>query len=361
MCRTDPLILGAGPAGSAAAIMLARGGAQPLILERDAHTGDAICGGFISWRTLATLERLGLAIDKLGGHRVTHLVLFTSKSSARARLPRPAIGISRQRLDTLLLEQAIMQGAAIERGVNIRSIEPSGEIRAADGSVFDAESLFIATGKHDVRGVSRDRDGETTVGIRVLAPAHRAMRAMIGDTIELHLFPGGYCGVMINERGEGNICMAVRKSLLTRAGGVAALLAWLGTDNPALGERLAFADARTFEAISAVPYGWIAPQTLTGQFRLGDQAAVIPSLAGEGNGIALASGIMAASAWLDGGAQAAPLFQQEFAAAARRPVGTAMRLWHFGETRIGGQIATQIITLAPSLAGYFAGLTRIDA
>ena len=361
MRRTDPLILGAGPAGSAAAIMLARGGAKPLILERDTQTGDAICGGFISWRTLSTLDRLGLAIDTLGGHRVTQLALFTSKSSARAPLPRPAIGISRQRLDTLLLEQAILRGAAIERGVNIRTIQSNGEVRAADGSVFDAESLFIATGKHDVRGLSREREGETTVGIRVLAPAHPSLSAMVGDAIELHLFPGGYCGVMINERGVGNICMAVRKSLLTRAGGVAALLARLGTDNPALGERLAFADPRTFEAISAVPYGWIAEQTLMGQFRLGDQAAVITSLAVEGNGIALASGIMAASAWLDGGTQAAPMFQQKFAAAARRPVGTAMRLWHLGETRIGGQLAAHIVRLAPSLAGYFAGLTRIDA
>ena len=360
MRRSDPLILGAGPAGSAAAIMLARSGAKPLILERNLETGDAICGGFISWQTLATLERLGLGFEGLAGHRVTQLRLFTPKRTATAPLPKPAIGLSRRRLDTLLIEQAQKEGAALERGVTIREVSEDGTIRLADGASLSTESLFLATGKHDVRGQTRPRSDQITLGLRLMLPPHPAMAKLIGDAIELHLFAGGYCGVMINENGEGNLCMAVRKTRLSAAGGdVDTLIAELGAENPALGERLAFADGAPVDAISAVPYGWIAQTTKPGLFRLGDQAAVIPSLAGEGNGIALASGIAAAKAWANG--SGAPAYQARFAKAAAKPVTTAMRLWEMGERPFAAGLATRLVALFPTMAGHLAGLTRIDS
>jgi menaquinone-9 beta-reductase len=360
MRRSDPLILGGGPAGSAAAIMLARGGTKPLILERNLETGDAICGGFISWQTLNTLERLGLGLDDLRGHRVTQLRLFTPKRMASAPLPKPAIGLSRRRLDTLLLARAVEEGASVERGVTVREIGADGDIRTSDGASIFAETIFLATGKHDVRGVARPRSDELTLGLRLMLPPHPAMVGLIGDSIELHLFSGGYCGVMINENGRGNLCMAVRKSRLSAAGGdVSVLIAQLGQENPALGERISFAGSAPVDAISAVPYGWIAQETQTGLFRLGDQAAVIPSLAGEGNGIALASGIAAAKAWVDG--DSAPIYQARFAKAAAKPVTTAMRLWEMGERPFAAGLATRLVTLFPNMAGHFAGLTRIDS
>ena len=61
--RRAALIVGGGPAGSAAAITLARGGHAPLLVERTRETADALCGGFISWRTIDSLERLGIDPD----------------------------------------------------------------------------------------------------------------------------------------------------------------------------------------------------------------------------------------------------------------------------------------------------------
>jgi menaquinone-9 beta-reductase len=340
--------------------MVARGGAKPLIIERNLETGDAICGGFISWQTLATLQTLGLSFDDLRGHRVTQFRLFTAKRSAVAALPKPAIGLSRRRLDTLLLARALKEGASVERGITVRKIDEDGTIRTADGASLSAENVFLATGKHDVRGVARPRSDQITLGLRLMLPPHPAMAALIGDAIELHLFAGGYCGVMINENGAGNLCMAVRKSRLIAAGGdVSALIAQLGQENPALGERISFAGNAPVDAISAVPYGWIAQTTTPGLFRLGDQAAVIPSLAGEGNGIALASGISAAKAWADG--NGAQTYQARFAKAAAKPVTTAMRLWEMGERPFAAGLATRLMALFPKVAGHFAGLTRIDS
>lgn len=362
MRRSDPLILGGGPAGSAAAIMLARGGARPLIIERSLETGDALCGGFISWQSCATLERLGLDRATLGGHPITKLRLFSGGLHASAALPKPAISLSRQRLDTLLLERAVAYGAGLHRGVAVREIDDAMNVRLADSTTLSSESLFLATGKYDVRGAARARDTATTLGLRLLIPPHPALRAMIGGAIELHLFDGGYCGAVINERGEANLCMAVGKSRLADAGGSAPrLIEQIGHENPALGERIAFARDVSTEAIGAIPYGWIAGDSRPGLFRLGDQAAVIPSLAGEGNGIALASAIRAAAAWHSGGALHAQPFQRAFARTARRPVTIAMWLWRLSETRLAAATAIRLVGLAPQIATQLSRMTRIDS
>src|SRR3546814_8830196 len=107
----------------------------------------------------------------------------------------------------------------------------------------------------------------------------------------MHLFKGGYLGVVLQENESANFCMAVRKSRLAAAKGSPAILfAQLADENPALGERLSALPAtQHVDAIGRVPYGWRATGTQPGVFRLGDQAGVIPSLAGEGIGIALDS------------------------------------------------------------------------
>lgn len=361
MRQQYPLIIGAGPAGSAAAIMLARSGAKPTVLEAQHEQGDAICGGFISWRTIQSLNALGLETEDLRGHPVSRVALFAGGLSATAPLPAGAMGISRRRLDALLAAKAVGEGAGLERGVSVRALGADGSLTLKDAATMTPESLFIATGKHDLRGLGRDRDDAPTLGLRVRIAPHPALLALIGDAIELHLFDGGYAGLMLQEDGSANLCMAVRKSALTDAGGdPKVLLAALAAENAALGDRLAYMDiAPGVDAVAAVPYGWITNSTVSGQFRLGDQAACIPSLAGEGNGLALASGMAAARHWLDGGAGSAPEYQRAFARAAWRPVKTATLLWHWAETPRLAPIMLTATRLAPSLAKLAAAMTRI--
>ena len=344
----DPLILGGGPAGSSAAIMLARGGAKPLILERQAIIGDALCGGFMSWHTLKSLARLG--VDP-GGHPIDRVRVFAGNRSAEAELPAGAVGLSRHRLDTLLLAQAQAMGAGLE----IVTVKNADEI--------DADSLFLATGKHDLRGLARPKleTSDSTLGLRVKIDPHPRLTALIGSSIELHLFDRGYVGLLLQEDGRANLCLAVRKSRLAEAGGKPdLLLRQLGDAVPALGERLAFLqNLPDADAIASVPYGWRATQTVPGIFRLGDQAAVIPSIAGEGNGIAIASGIAAAAAWIKGGSAAAPAYQRDFGRRTRRPVAVAKWLWERGETPWTAMLAARALNFAPFIAKSFARATRI--
>lgn len=357
MRREDLLILGGGPAGSAAAIALATAGARPLLLERQRETGDAICGGFLSWHSLGVLERLG--IEKLRGATVTRLRLFDRGGAAESPLPRPARGVSRRHLDSLLLARAEAVGARVERGVTVR--EANGRrLRLADGAELNPDRLLLATGKHDLRGHGRPRDAaDPALGLRVRLGPAAGLARLVGDAIELHLFDRGYAGLVLQEDGSANLCLAVRKSRLASAGGPAALMEEIGREVPALGERLAWLSVDApIDAIAAVPYGWRTAETEAGIYRLGDQCGVIPSLAGEGMGIALASGVAAAEAVTRGAD--APAFQASFARRTRRPIAVARAILALAERPRSAPWLTGLMRTAPGLATLLARATRVD-
>lgn len=361
MRRTPALIVGGGPAGATTALLLARAGLPHLLVERTAEVGDALCGGFLSWRTLDTLAALGIEADALNPAPVTRLRLFASGRVAEAPLPRPARGVSRHRLDTLLLARAADAGARIERGVAVAEAAPN-RVRLRDGSEIEADALFLATGKHELRGLARPeaaRGHDPSLGLRLRLPAAAALDRLVGDAIELHLVDRGYVGIVRQEDGSANLCMAIHRSRLAESGDPRALLDRLGRDHPALGERLARSEGGAIDAIANIPYGWRQRSGTPGLFRLGDQAGVIPSLAGEGIGIAVASGVRAACAYRDGGPDAATAYQQRLSRDLARPLAIAGLVRRGMESpRTARPIAT-LARSAPRLIDIIARLTRI--
>lgn len=368
MRRSDPLILGGGPAGAAAAIAMARGGARPLVIERQRETGDALCGGFLSWRTLDRLDALGLPVDRLAGHTINRLRVIADATMAEARLPAPAMGLTRRRLDAMLLDEASLHGAGVER-VAVSAIEAAAAgseqtIRLADGAVIEAPTLFLATGKHNLRGLPprAATSDDPALGLRLRLAPSAAVTRLIGDAIELHLFDRCYVGINLHEDGSANLCLAARKSLLAEAGGDPwQLLTRLAEHSSPLADRLALADRdERADAIAAVPYGWRTATTTPGVFRLGDQAAVIPSLAGEGIGIALGSAAAAVEAWQRYGDAGAPMFQAAFARDTARPVIAASVLYRLSATAAGRAIIPRLIGSFPFLATIGAQATRMS-
>lgn len=349
------LIVGGGPAGAAAAITLARAGAAHLLVERNRETGDALCGGFLSWRTLETLKGLGIEADDLNPADITRVRVFAGNRIAEAPLPRPAKAVSRRRLDGLLLGRAETADAHIERGVAVRAIDGA-TARIDDGEIL-ADTLFLASGKHDVRGLARPiEEDDPTLGLRVRLAASPTLTRLVNDTVELHLFDRGYAGVALQEDGSANVCLAVRRSRLREAGTPLDLLRDLAKD--ALGDRLAALDTDTLvDAVANVPYGWRLRDGTDGLFRLGDQAGVIPSLAGEGMGIAIASGISAANAYLAG--EIASAWQRRFSQAIRHPIGVADIVRHTVERPALARSAIPIARFAPGLIQIIAKMTRI--
>jgi flavin-dependent dehydrogenase len=361
---TRPLVIGAGLAGSAFAIGLSRAGAPPLLVERAKETGDAICGGFLSWQTLATLDRLGLDAAALGGQHVTMLRLFAGKRILEASLPRPGMGLSRRRLDTLLLAEAERLGTAVERGVMVRRVD-TGTAITSDGAAVSSDTIILGVGKHGLVSQLRPAPpkvaADPVIGLRLRINVSPTGERLVGHAVELFLFDRGYAGLVRQEDGSINLCLAVHKSRLAEAGSrPESLIAQWGEENSRLGERLASGDpVGPIDAIASVPYGWRARSTEPGLWKLGDQAACIPSLAGEGMGIALASAESAVAAWRRG--EDAASWQQRFSDRLALPMGVARMAWAAAENPRWNAIAVSLLDRAPWLLDGLARATRVPA
>ena len=359
MRRTAALIVGGGPAGSAAAIALARAGVEAELVERTEGPHDTVCGGFLGWDSLAALDRLGLDPAALGARPIRRLRLISSERSVEVALPHLAAGLSRRTLDEALLAAAQRAGATVLRGRSVRAADlAERRIRLDDEAGMGGEALVLATGKHELRGGARPVDISTRpLGLRVSLQPGRAMESALDGTIELHLYDGGYAGLLLQDDGTANLCLSASRERLKEAGGVEPLVERLAGELPAFGEQLRQGEAGAWSAVSGVPYGWRAGATVEGVYRVGDQAAVIASLAGDGIAIALESGIAAAKA-IAGGVPAAD-YQRDWSRRARRPVGLAEVLRRSAENATARQAMMGLLGWFPSLAALAAKLTRI--
>lgn len=364
MTDADVIVAGGGPAGSAAAIALARAGRRVLLLEREAGPVHKVCGEFLSGEAADALRALGVDPAALGALPLATVGLADDQRSAAAPLPFPAFAVSRLTLDAALLDMARRAGADVRTGVAVRSIDPTAgavRVRAADGTVAGASRLLLATGKHDLRDwrrtapVPRIAD---TVGWKMHLRLTPSAAAALAGRTELHLLPGGgYAGLQPAEAGAANLCALVPAP----AGrGFADLLARLVVGRSPLARRLAGAAPAWPRAlaVSGTPYGHFAPVAAPSVWRLGDQAAVTPSLTGDGMAIALHSGRVAAETLLAGGE--ADGYDRALRALVRPQLSRALLAQRVLETAAGRRTVLALASLWPGLLSAAAAATRLE-
>ena len=365
MNKPEALVIGGGPAGSVAAMRLARAGMRTLLVERSREGHDPVCGGFVSADALGLLRQAGIATDALGGHAVYKMRFLVGPRALEAALPFPAIGLSRRRLDMVLIDAAREAGAAVEFGRSARSLSGTRTVSFAVGANITADAIILASGKLNLRGVERPGEsahGSAKVGLRMALRPGAACAAELAGTIELHLFSDGYAGLVLQEDGSLNLCLSVAAQRLRDAGSPDQLLATLASQAPLLVQRIAESSTiGGWASIARIPYGWRARETAPGLFRVGDQAAVIASLAGDGIGIAVASATAASEALLQRGPAAAPAYQRDFARSARRPLAVAELLRAVAERPAWAGPIAHMLSVRPSILGLGASATRIAA
>lgn len=349
-----------------AAMLLAKAGARPQLFERTRTGQDVVCGGFLGWDALALLGRVGVDVGALGAKPVSMLHLAAGGRSAMTELPFAAAGLSRRTLDTVLLARASDHGGAVERGITVRQLDPERRtMKLADGTDIAAQAIFLATGKHELRGSTRllaTRD-DPPIGLRVRLESTPALVRALTGRIELILFDRGYAGLVLQEDDSANLCFTVAQSRLTEQGGDRErLLTALASEAPLLGERIGQANGLSgWASVARVPYGWRAPATSAGLFRLGDQAAVIASLAGDGIAIALASAHRAVEHYLKHGPEGSIAFQHSFRRRARRPLWIAERLRSLAESQGLASAGVALMKHFPSAARAASHAVRIGA
>lgn len=311
---TDVLVVGGGPAGSIAALALARMGVAVTLLDRTAFPRDKLCGDSVNPGAMAVLSRYGLAsaVEQRGlaiaGMRLTG----PRGASVEGRYPPGVYGrsILRRDLDALLLQAAADAGVRVELGVRVTGPivdHVSGRarvrgVRAAGAAQAErrARVVIAADGRGSALaravGVARHPGSPRRWAIGAYFE-HVAGMTSLG---EMHVRGGHYLAVAPVSGGLANACLVVPEATARRLARdpAAALESALAAD-VALRER--FRQARRMSR--PVMLGPLAVEAsaagVEGLLLAGDAAGFVDPITGDGIRIALAGGELAAAAALD--------------------------------------------------------------
>jgi menaquinone-9 beta-reductase len=368
--QTDAIIIGGGPSGAALAIHLARSGRVIALIEQSAAAHHKLCGDFLSHEGIAYLNSLGIDPRTLGAAPIHSVRLSARREIAASDLPFRALSLTRRALDEALLLQAAASGAKLLRGHRVDSITQSNTGSNANWTAtlsnedcHSAPAAFLATGKHDLAGHRRPpgKQNDLIAFKMYFRPAPAQQRALEG-WIELFLFPGGYGGLQLVEHAQAILCFVVNRKQLHAPNGDGqshhwpALLDHLLRHSDLLACRLDGAHPLLTKplALSSIPYGLLVTDAQPGLWRLGDQAAVIPSFTGDGISIALHSAQLAAELFARGVDSAA--FAHRLRSELRASVNLATTL---SRLMVAAPALAQLTRFWPGALCHLAQHTRI--
>ena len=308
--RFDVAIVGAGPAGSAAAIMLARKGYSVALLDRRRFPREKLCGDFLSPINWPLFEELGAAQEILSlDHQKVGAFRISSFSGAEAALDFPratggrrfGLGLSRFYLDDLLVKRARGEGASIKEGLELGALDkdekewslalgrPSAQAR------LHARLLIGADGRNSrvAHRLGLVRPAPSRAGAVAFQLRLRGVRGL-GEEVQIHLFPGGYGGLVGLGGGTANLCLSVEAEVKGLSAG--AIMEDYLCKNPYLRESLR--EAEIIGDLRSVYPVYFSPRRCYGDSFLlaGDAACVTEPVTGEGIYWALRSGELAAEA-----------------------------------------------------------------
>ncbi len=357
----EALIVGGGLAGAALGILLARHGRATEILEQRAAPQHQVCGEFLSREAVEYLEQLGVPLRALGAVAIHAVRLHARTTIAACELPFPAMSLTRRALDEALLLLAAREGAVVSRGRRVDGLmrgEDGWRATLRDGATVTAPTAFLATGKHDLAGHRRPAGRQNNlVAFKMYFRLSAEQQRALSGWVELFLFPGGYAGLQMVEEGQANLCLLMERSRLERCGrNWPGLLAHVLRWSVALAERLEGAEPLLPKplALSSIPYGLLMQTAQDGLWRLGDQAAVIPSFSGDGMSIALHSAHLAAEMYMRGGTAA------EYARKLRQGLRPAVQLaTMFSRLMVRAPVLAQAVRLWPGVLAHCASHTRV--
>lgn len=146
----DVVVAGAGPAGSTAALVLARGGARVLLVDPDDSPRDKACGDLVGPRGVQLLDELAVAVPDARTLGVDLVVQAPSGRSldlpwpAARRLPGHVLSVPRARFDAVLRDAALAAGARPERA-RVHDVS-DGAVRLSTGATVRAGAVVGADG-----------------------------------------------------------------------------------------------------------------------------------------------------------------------------------------------------------------------
>jgi 2-polyprenyl-6-methoxyphenol hydroxylase-like FAD-dependent oxidoreductase len=341
----DAMVIGAGPAGSAAAMFLARAGWSVALVEKRQFPRRKVCGECLAASNWSILDALGVgeAYRAAAGPELKTLALLRADSRVLAALPQgPSEGrpwgraLGRETLDTLLLDQAravgvtVLQPCAVQR-VDGRMGDWRIEARALDARQqhrLRAPVAIAANGSWEAlpSGLAHPLPRRRASDLFAFKANFRGAALREGELSVLAL-EGGYGGMVLADDGLATVACCLRRDRLEacrraqpglRAGD--AVQAWLV--QACQGVRSALAPARRqgpWLAAGPLDPG-IRLRADDPMFRIGNAAGEAHPIVGEGMSMALQSAWLLSATLLEGAGQALPSRQGPASAAWQREV-----------------------------------------
>lgn len=329
----DALVIGAGPAGSCAAILLTDAGWRVALVERQAYPRRKVCGECISATNLAILEALGIgpALARLAGRPLCQMALVCGARIVRASLPaygdpnhKWGVAMGREHLDALLLEQARTRGVSVFQpwqvcgiaGVpgnfqcRLRRADQDEERQLAVSLVIDAHGSWEPPVHQDGRrqdpSRSRHRPSDLFAFKQNLVNA-----ALEPGLLPVFSFPGAYGGMVIGGGDSATFAFCIRRDALTQA---RALFPRIRPAEAAHGWVTRHSSAAATLIGEGIRHGkWLGAGPIRpgihlaarndGVFRIGNAAGEAHPIIGEGISMALQSAVLLVNTLLAHGAQ----------------------------------------------------------
>jgi len=364
----DVLVVGAGPAGTVAAALLARAGVTVRLVDRARFPRDKFCGDTLNPGVVRMLRRLQLAEEIVQAAPAIDGMIVTGPGGvrvrARYRRSRQGRALLRRDLDMALLREAVAAGAHVDEGVLVRTPIVEAErvcgvtVRGRDRRRYDLRARVT---------IAADGRRSRLVASLGLASASRVERWAVGGYFsgvgglttagEMHIRPGGYIGVAPITGDHANVCVVTDDR--RRAADPAALVASTLREDPDLRDR--FTHARQVSAL--VSTGPLARDVrlagVPGLLLAGDAAGFIDPMTGDGLRFAVRGGELAAGAALEllSGRQDAHL---RLTRRRRRAFGPKWRLNCALRTLVGSPSALAVAAVGARVAPWvIASLVRI--
>lgn len=294
--RADVLIIGAGLAGLASAILLARSGFHVVVIEQDRLPKHRVCGEYVSREALPFLERLGFTPSQYDVKWIDSFELTTLRGRRFATpLDMGGFGLSRHRFDFALLRLALEAGVHVEQHCAAKTLTRTGDSYVVETSLGErwARVVLGCFGKRSGLDHALGRP-HAKVRTPYVAVKRHYRGNFAPNVVGLHTIPGGYCGISAVEGDLVNVCYLTTALALEREGGLRVF------DSDGLHRNVHLAShlrnlAPVFDkplVISQVNFGAKA-QTHADVLMLGDAAGLLHPLAGNGMAMALRSAALA--------------------------------------------------------------------